>query len=153
MLIDDLFVKVEFKGNRREIFLNNTQSGFRAGDYAVVEVESGLDLGTIRTRVAGRAIATGNANPKTVIMATAAALNPPDPLRQDTIIPIMMTRKCMLVMEMATAITAKRRPMALCVASCVPPNMKRSIVSWKTVRRKMRPWVNASNWWSSTDSI
>lgn len=64
MLIDDLFVKVEFKGNRREIFLNNTQSGFRAGDYAVVEVESGLDLGTIRTRGCGKGNCDGNCQSK-----------------------------------------------------------------------------------------
>ncbi|PIZ65503.1 MAG: hypothetical protein COY19_07885, partial [Candidatus Marinimicrobia bacterium CG_4_10_14_0_2_um_filter_48_9] len=50
MPINDLFVKVEFKGNRREIFLNEAQNDFQTGDYAVVETENGLDLGTIRTR-------------------------------------------------------------------------------------------------------
>lgn len=50
MPINDLFVKVEFKGNRREIFLNEAQNDFQTGDYAVVETENGFDLGTIRTR-------------------------------------------------------------------------------------------------------
>ncbi|MCF7798057.1 MAG: Signal peptidase-like protein [Candidatus Marinimicrobia bacterium] len=64
MLIDELFVKVEFKGNRREIFLNDTETGLRAGDYAVVEVESGLDLGTIRTRGCGKGNCDGNCQEK-----------------------------------------------------------------------------------------
>ncbi len=53
MPINDLFVRVEFKGNRREIFLNSEQSEFQPGDYVLVETDSGVDLGAVRTRGCG----------------------------------------------------------------------------------------------------
>lgn len=64
MPINDLFVKVEFKGNRREIFLNEPLNDFRAGDFAMVETESGLDMGTIRTRGCSNAECIGTQSVK-----------------------------------------------------------------------------------------
>jgi cell fate regulator YaaT (PSP1 superfamily) len=45
---DDLsIIEIEFKGNRRGVFANPMQLPFKLGDWAVVEVERGMDLGII----------------------------------------------------------------------------------------------------------
>lgn len=41
------YITVEFKGNRREFFSNPMEFPFRIGDFAVVRVEKGEDLGRV----------------------------------------------------------------------------------------------------------
>ena len=40
-------VEVQFKGERKEFFLNKNNLVFKIGDYVIVEVERGEDMGKV----------------------------------------------------------------------------------------------------------
>ena len=44
------YVKLTFKGNRRETFINPSSLPLMPGDYALVESENGIDMGIIATK-------------------------------------------------------------------------------------------------------
>jgi len=41
------FVEIEFKGFRRDFFLNPEQYPFKKGDYAIIQAEKGIDIGKV----------------------------------------------------------------------------------------------------------